>query len=53
MEATNIKPRKPSPKKKNDRKTTTSRDIERQLQDENLKVYHQLFCVEENFGIRR
>ena len=52
MEATNIKPRKPSPKKKNDRKPT-SREIERKLQDENLKVYHQLFCAEETFGVRR
>ncbi len=52
MDAITTKPSKTSPKKKNDRKPT-GRDIERQLQDENLKVYHQLFCAEEHYGIRR
>ncbi len=52
MEATNSSPKNQDKKTKKDSKTL-SREVERQLQDENLKVYHQLLWAEEQINQSR
>ncbi|QPJ61882.1 MAG: hypothetical protein G3M70_08350 [Candidatus Nitronauta litoralis] len=52
MEATKPTSSKRNPKNQKDRKNL-SKELEQQLQDENLKVYHQLLWAEEQINRSR